>query len=93
MNLHLVPYGQVPLVAKVLQISVLYLGWRAMGLNSLLPCANWHLFPYLQQPVSSQDRQSSVLYKLCMLVGAFVGAHLRVLLSRKLLGEGKESIA
>ena len=62
MKRHLVPYGQVPVVANVLHTSVLYFGWRCTGLSSSRLCANWHLLPYLHCPNSSNERHSSVLY-------------------------------
>ena len=65
MNLHRVPYGQVPFCANVLHTSVLYFGCRSTGLSSSRPCENWHLAPYRHVPVSSHDLHNSVLYSEC----------------------------
>lgn len=69
-NLHLVPYGQVPRVWKVLHISVLYLGCLNTGRNSCFPWANWHFVPYLQLPVSTKDLHNSVLYRFCAVISS-----------------------
>lgn len=61
MKWHRGPYGQKPMVWKVRQSSVLYLGWRLRLRSSWMPWANWHLSPYLHEPFSSKGRHNSVL--------------------------------
>ena len=68
MNAHLSPYGHRPVSVKVVQIFVLYFGWRftRLALSSSKPTASsWtkrHRFPYGQDPFSQKFLQRTVLY-------------------------------
>jgi hypothetical protein len=63
MNTHASPNAQVPLLEKLVQSLVLYLGWLFGFLRSEVPCAKRQAAPYWQAPVSMKEEQSSVLYR------------------------------